>query len=1062
MIDLSDDAIGNLVGWNALFRGLEYQETGRVQSVRWSQGQTVLDGVVIGTLPKPYRVNVLFSGGDPSRPTVGVCSCAVHLNCKHVAATLISARQPTVVGDSDPTSWERILDPLVHQRSQQGKLALQLEFRPREHESLRARPLAIGRSGRWVRGDTGWHLFSPALPTYDFDQTQHQVLSAIRALGRDQWANQHGWKRLDDVSSTALWALLGNAERSGIALLGSDTSAPVVLEDEPARLHLDAHRDDQELIFRPTLTIADQEIEIRQVVVIGVPQQLVVRRDADDALRIAMLDQPLSPAMSRLVTLGQRVVVPVADEDRFLNDYFPQLRTAINVRSSDHSFDPPAPRVPQLALELRPRSDHQMELRWDWWYRNSEEDPGKRHPLLVGPGSADRDLVAEQQILSRLDLKRFDILLDRTVSRSLLPRNLLRTENMIIFLTSVLPRLEGEPGLVIIYDSELPEYSEAERPPLIKVRNDDIRGERDWFELSVTVEVDGEKVQFTELFKALAQGAGMMILPSGKYFRLDKPEFKQLKELIEEARAIGEPTADGVRISRYQVDWWDDLERIGLDFEQSRQWREVVDGLGSSAQLERVPTPEGFTAELRDYQRDGLDWLVFLHDHGLGGVLADDMGLGKTLQTLALICHAKQRARQQGRPPGRYLVVAPTSVISNWAAEAEKFAPGLEVAVITGTEKKSKKDLYSQVAGADLVLTSYTLLRIDFDSYLRVPWAGLILDEAQFVKNHRSQAYTCVRRLEAPFKLAITGTPMENNLMELWSMFSITAPGLFSGPTDFRDDYAKPIEKGESQLLLERLRRRVRPFMLRRTKEQVAAELPERQEQVIALDLLPKHRRVYQTHLHRERQKILGLLDDLEANRFEVFRSLTLLRQLSLDASLHDDQYADVPSTKLEALGDLVDEILAEHHRVLIFSQFTTFLRKVGDLLDARDVRYAYLDGRTKNRGAVIDEFKTGDAPVFLISLKAGGFGLNLTEADYCILLDPWWNPASEQQAIDRIHRIGQTKNVMVYRLVAKDTIEEKVMALKADKAKLFASVMNGGAASSSKLTAMEIRGLIA
>ena len=1058
MIDLSDDAIGNLVGWNALYRGLEYHDGGRVQSVRWSQGQTVLDGVVIGSVPKPYRVNVLFSGGDPSRPTVGVCSCAVHLNCKHVAATLIGARQPSVVADARPTSWERMLDPLVRHRSAESKLALQLEFRPRDHETLRARPLAIGRSGRWVRGDTGWHLFSPAMPSYDYDQAQHQVLSAIRALGRDQWAHQQNWKRLDDVSSTALWALLKEARYSGITLLGSETSASVVLDEQAASLHLEAHRDDQELIFEPTLTIADEAIDLRQVTVVGVPQQLVVRRDDDGALRFAMLEQALTQAMSRLLLLGQPVVVPVSDEDRFLADYFPQLRTSINVRSSDHSFNPPAVREPQLALELLPRSDHQMELRWDWWYRNAEDDPGKRHSLLVGPGAVDRDLAAEQEILNRLDLKRFEILLDKTVSRSLLPRNLLRTESMISFLAEVLPQLEGQPGLVVIYDGELPEYSEALRPPLIKVRNDDIRGERDWFELSVTIEVDGERVQFTELFKALAKGAGMMILPSGKYFRLDKPEFKQLQELIEEARTIGEPTADGVRISRYQVDWWDDLQRLGVDFEQSRQWRQVIDGLGGNAELEQVAMPDGFTAELRDYQRDGLDWLAFLHDHGLGGVLADDMGLGKTLQTLALICHAKQQAKQ----PVRYLVVAPTSVISNWAAEAARFAPGLEVAVVTETQKKSKAELRTLVAQADLVLTSYTLLRIDFESYTRVLWSGLILDEAQFVKNHQSQAYTCVRRLEAPFKLAITGTPMENNLMELWSMFSITAPGLFSGPTDFRDDYAKPIEKGESQLLLERLRRRVRPFMLRRTKDQVAAELPPRQEQVIALDLLPKHRRVYQTHLHRERQKILGLLDDLEANRFEVFRSLTLLRQLSLDASLHDDQYADVPSTKLVALGDLVDEILAEHHRVLIFSQFTSFLAKVGELMTAREVPYAYLDGRTKNRGKVIEEFKSGDAPVFLISLKAGGFGLNLTEADYCILLDPWWNPASEQQAIDRIHRIGQTKNVMVYRLVAKDTIEEKVMALKADKAKLFASVMNGGAVASSRLTATEIRGLIA
>jgi superfamily II DNA or RNA helicase len=1058
VIDLSDDAIGQLVGWNALFRGMEYQETGRVQSVRWSQGQSVLDGLVLGTRPAPYRINILFSGEETSRPSVGVCSCAMHINCKHVAATLIGARQPMVV-DSGPASWERLLEPLTQSHTPTGtRLALQVDYRPDTPEALRGRPLSFGRSGRWVKGDIGWHLFTPAVPPHGWDPAQHELISAIRNLGKDQWGAGQGWKRLDDVSSTALFALLRDAARAGVTLIGDDHGGQVLLDQQPATVHLEAQRGEEELIFEPVITVAGEPVEDSRLTVAGVPQQLLLSRTETDRLRIAMLDKPLAPALARLINAEQRLIVPVADEDRFLADYFPRLRTSIGVRSSDRSFNPPAPREPVLALELKPRSDHQLELRWDWWYRNSDEDPGERYSLLVGPGSQNRDLRAEQEILTRLDLKRFEVLLDRTVSRSLLPRNLLRTENMIIFMTEVLPELEDQPGLLIIYDGQLPHYSEAERPPLIKVRTDDIRGERDWFELSVTIEVDGEKVQFTSLFKALATGSRMLVLPSGKYFKLDQPEFQQLADLIAEAKTIGEPHPDGVRISRYQVDWWTELERLGLDVEQSSNWQRVVQGLGPGTQLERVELPAGFTANLRDYQQDGLDWLAFLHDHGLGGVLADDMGLGKTLQTLALVCHAKE----QFKNPVRYLVAAPTSVVSNWAGEAARFAPGLNVVAITETSRKSKTELLKLVADADLVITSYTLLRIDFDSYAGVVWDGLILDEAQFVKNHQSQAYQCVRKLEVPFKLAITGTPMENNLMELWSMFSITAPGLFSGPTAFRDDYAKPIERSGDQLLLDRLRRRIAPFMLRRTKEEVASELPARQEQVIALDLLPKHRRVYQTHLHRERQKILGLLDDLESNRFEVFRSLTLLRQLSLDASLHDDQYADIPSTKLEALGDLVDEILAEQHRVLIFSQFTSFLAKVADQLTAQGIEFAYLDGSTKDRGKVIDGFKNGAAPVFLISLKAGGFGLNLTEADYCILLDPWWNPASEQQAIDRIHRIGQTRNVMVYRLVAKDTIEEKVMALKADKAKLFASVMNGGAAASKRLSASEIRELIA
>ncbi|MGH9126858.1 MAG: DEAD/DEAH box helicase, partial [Acidimicrobiales bacterium] len=257
------------------------------------------------------------------------------------------------------------------------------------------------------------------------------------------------------------------------------------------------------------------------------------------------------------------------------------------------------------------------------------------------------------------------------------------------------------------------------------------------------------------------------------------------------------------------------------------------------------------------------------------------------------------------------------------------------------------------------------------------------------------------------------------------------------------------------------LRRRVKPLMLRRTKEQVAPELPDRQEQVLELELSPRHKKLYQTYLARERQKILGLLGDMTKNRFEIFRSLTLLRQASLDISLIDATHRNVPSSKLDALMEMLEDIVADGHRVLVFSQFTRFLGQARRRIEAAGITCCYLDGRTSNRPKVIGEFRTGDAPVFLISLKAGGFGLNLTEADYCILLDPWWNPATEAQAIDRAHRIGQTRKVMVYRLVAKDTIEEKVMALKAKKNALFASVLDSGGFESGAMTAADIRALL-
>ena len=333
------------------------------------------------------------------------------------------------------------------------------------------------------------------------------------------------------------------------------------------------------------------------------------------------------------------------------------------------------------------------------------------------------------------------------------------------------------------------------------------------------------------------------------------------------------------------------------------------------------------------------------------------------------------------------------------------------------------------------------------DAYARRAWAGLVLDEAQFVKNHQSKTYQCARQLPAPFKLAITGTPMENNLMELWSLLSIAAPGLFPSPTRFAEYYrGRSRSDGDAELLAQ-LRRRIRPLMLRRTKEQVAADLPPKQEQVLEVELHPRHRKVYQTHLQRERQKVLGLIDDIDA---QPVRDLPVADPA---APAQPGPGAGRPRARRTCRAasstrwsSSSREVAGGGHRALVFSQFTGFLGQVRERLDAAGIEYCYLDGTHPRPGRRSSSgSRTATAPVFLISLKAGGFGLNLTEADYCFLLDPWWNPATEAQAVDRTHRIGQTRNVMVYRLVAKDTIEEKVMALKARKAELFASVMDDG-----------------
>jgi SNF2 family DNA or RNA helicase len=615
---------------------------------------------------------------------------------------------------------------------------------------------------------------------------------------------------------------------------------------------------------------------------------------------------------------------------------------------------------------------------------------------------------------------------------------------------------------------DIADYREAEEAPVVSISTKATE-QRDWFDLGIQISLEGQPVSFAAVFSALAAGQTKMLLPSGAYFSLDLPELHQLRALIEEARSLQDNKDAPLQISRFQAGLWDELAQLGIVDEQAAAWRSAVGGLLEGG-IEGLPLPPSLNAELRPYQLEGFNWLSFLYKHSLGGVLADDMGLGKTVQALALMCAAKEQAAAAAAADGAeltandggtpFLVVAPTSVVGNWAAEAARFAPGLTVRTVSETFAKNSQDAAVELGGADIVITSYALFRIDYDSYASKAWAGLVLDEAQFVKNHQSKAYQCARKLPAAFKLAITGTPLENNLMEFWALTSIVAPGLFSSPKRFAEYYQKPVEKNGDKGQLEKLRRRVRPLMMRRTKDQVIKDLPPKQEQILEVVLNPRHQKVYQTHLQRERQKILGLIEDVNKNRFTIFQSLTLLRQLSLDASLVDPSLSGVRSSKLDVLFEQLEDLVAEGHRALIFSQFTGFLGKVRERLVEEKIEFCYLDGGTRNRTDVVNEFKNGSAPVFLISLKAGGFGLNLTEADYVFLLDPWWNPASEAQAVDRTHRIGQARNVMVYRLVAKDTIEEKVMALKARKSQLFADVMEGDALSGGAITAEDLAGL--
>jgi superfamily II DNA or RNA helicase len=1051
---LSVDSLEDIVGTECYDDALRYVRERAVVRHVWVAEQNALCGTVRIRGGGYHSPTVYFSGGQVSSAQ---CSCAVRRGCAHAAALVMAAADPDYGLDVDfepgpaqePTrgtrrsSWQRSLDSLFDDTDEPGMsaaiespLAIELTL---AQGHLLARLLQPGRSGTWIYGSLSW----ARLDSYDYHggyRTDHvRLLRELYALYRSRTNNTYYYygngdeKQLDlsGFDSPRLWPLLDEAGPAGLRLLHGGRREPVG-RYESAEFCLDVTEADG-LTIRPVVRIGEAESAVsrRALGFIGSPAHGVIYASSAEPFRLARLARPVPAAFSDLSLNGGGLIVPAAEADRFRTGYYPRLRRAVTVISADGTFSPPEVSAPTLVLQAAYGPGHEVEIGWEWLYQVAGAE--RRAPL--GPGGDYRDQAAERTILDALPVAAADTTLSGL--------------DTMRFTTELLPLLRDQPGVAVEVAGDPADYREA--PAVIAVSADERTGDTDWFDLSVTITVDGQSVPFTDVFRALSRDDSHLLLLDGTYFSLEKPELRTLKKLIEEARALRDP--DGpLTISRFQASLWEELTALGVVGRQAKAWQEQARALLTALTPEPVDPPATVNARLRPYQLDGFRWLAFLWQHRLGGILADDMGLGKTLQTLTLISHARQADRD--RPP--FIIVAPTSVVPNWAAEAARFTPDLTVATVTSRGPRLSK----LRAGADAIVTSYALLRLDIEDYADYEWSGLILDEAQYTKNHQSQTYQCARKLPAQIKIAITGTPLENNLMELWSLLSITAPGLFPNPDRFKEYYVTGIEKKRDTELLAQLRRRVRPLMLRRTKEQVASDLPAKQEQVLDVELHPRHRRLYQTHLQRERQKILGLIDDMNTHRFTILRSLTLLRQLSLHPALVDTGHGDIPSAKIEVLIEQLGDVIAGGHRALVFSQFTSFLAHVRHRLAAEGIDHCYLDGSTRDRASVLNAFKSGTAPVFLISLKAGGFGLNLTEADYCFMLDPWWNPATEAQAIDRTHRIGQTRNVMVYRLIAKDTIEEKVMALKARKAELFASVLDEGGAFGGSLTAEDIKGL--
>ncbi|HEY9855613.1 MAG TPA: SNF2-related protein, partial [Stenomitos sp.] len=558
-------------------------------------------------------------------------------------------------------------------------------------------------------------------------------------------------------------------------------------------------------------------------------------------------------------------------------------------------------------------------------------------------------------------------------------------ESALAFLIDTLPELLNE-GWEVYGEERLTRLKVDRRRTSVSVR---IASGTDWFDLETLVTMDDVPLDGASLLAALRAGSKFVRLGNGAYARLPEEWLARQQAL---AGSLGfEAVVEGDRLQqrlpRYQAIAAQELMEVADSAEADTDWHALLHLMQNLDAIPQQPVPEGFVGELRGYQHLGLDYLCFLRDNGLNGILADDMGLGKSIQAIALLLREKEAGR-----PGPSLLVAPTSVVYNWEQEFSRFAPDLKITVLHGSDRHAH-----DMDSADVVVTSYAVLRRDLERLQERRFHYVILDEAQMIKNPRSQGAKAARSLAANHRLCLTGTPIENNLLELWSLFHFLMPGYLGSERQFRDRYIKTGQTENAGLL----RRRTQPFILRRLKQEVARDLPPRSDMVSFCELGPEQRRFYDELLMSVRSEVMGAVDrvGLARSRFNVLEGLLRLRQACCDPQMVRSSLTPVPSAKIEHFMDLVREISAEGHRVLVFSQFVKLLRILSQRLTSEGIAFEYLDGQTKDRLERVQRFNAGDTPIFLISLKAGGTGLNLTGADYVVHFDPWWNPAVEEQA---------------------------------------------------------------
>jgi non-specific serine/threonine protein kinase len=758
----------------------------------------------------------------------------------------------------------------------------------------------------------------------------------------------------------------------------------------------------------------------------------------------------LSAGFVNLIDYGS-LTVPAADKQTFLERYLVELSETMTVKGDAiewSEIDIVEPAKSRLYL-----TDENNVLRIDLRFGYGEKEFA--YDQALPSQSVFRDEVSGRltRILrdSTEELEKWDSSAHFGLKKSTEPGRLVLRANVspVDFLLREVPKLSAA-GYEVYGEERLKQARVNRNRPTMSLR---VSSGLDWFDVKATVKFGEVEATWKDLRRAIRSRDRYVKLVDGAIGELPAEWLDRYRHLF----ALAEEHDEGLKLSKPQIVLLEEAVAesdafltADEDFEKQKQQ------LRSFEKIVPHEMPIGFVGELYHYQKAGFDWLHFLHDYGFGGCLADDMGLGKTMQALAFLLSLRQ-AGGSDHTKSPDLIVAPRSVLFNWEREAAKFTPGLKVSVHADTSRSKSPSAY---ADADLVLTTYGVMMRDISILRQCRFHYIVLDESQAIKNPVSQTARAARLLNAEHRLALTGTPVENSVLELWSQFAFLNPGLLGTLDRFRSEFASAIERQQNDESAHILRKIVQPFLLRRTKGQVAPELPPRSDQALFNEMEPAQLKLYAKTRDLYRAQLLGLMEDGSGagqTQMKILEGLLRLRQICNHPVLVDRSY-EGESAKLNAIVETMETLLAEGHKALVFSQFTQMLALVRKKLDDRQIPYVYLDGSTRNRQDRVDEFQNSpEIPFFLISLKAGGVGINLTAADYVLHIDPWWNPAVEQQATDRAHRIGQTKPVFVYRFITKNSVEEQILLLQDRKRAIVEQVISAETGFFKSLTRSDI-----